>query len=284
MLVNHTTDKPIRLCSDNQSRSDGSNFDVGQGCCMVDSGQPGSGAFISGHPPMLSNRTASEHEYGDVGIHNTKSPQTAKRLRPWSSIPPHTRTPPHPHNENVSRVNIDRSDSDPGDGDSWSKRRILAAQPDGRTASNSLLQRSTPPNSEEDEDNGTLGSSPDSSAASTARTTPASESAPPAKPQLCLELSDANQDWEVRQIIGREDVDGMLHYMVDWRPTLVPEHALGYANEMVDKFEARLRTLRRVKNGRVGPNLKRGEQVVVQANASGGLQQKRRRGWPRKQI
>jgi len=36
---------------------------------------------------------------------------------------------------------------------------------------------------------------------------------------------DPNQDyWEVRKIIGREDVDGVLHYLVDLVPgTLAPD-------------------------------------------------------------
>ncbi|KUJ06153.1 uncharacterized protein LY89DRAFT_436873 [Mollisia scopiformis] len=58
---------------------------------------------------------------------------------------------------------------------------------------------------------------------STARTSPASACAP-TKSQLCQQIIDTDQDWEVRGIIGREDIDGVLHYMVDWHPTLLPEH------------------------------------------------------------
>jgi hypothetical protein len=49
---------------------------------------------------------------------------------------------------------------------------------------------------------------------------------------------DDNQDWEARKIIGKEDVDGVLHYLVEWCPTLVPKHLLGHAKELVDDFEA----------------------------------------------
>jgi len=64
--------------------------------------------------------------------------------------------------------------------------------------------------------------------------------APPTELQLAVQAIDDNQDWEVRKIIGKEDVDGVRHYLVDWSPTLVPEHWLGHAKELVDGFEARL--------------------------------------------
>jgi hypothetical protein len=117
-----------------------------------------------------------------------------------------------------------------------------------------------------------------------ASTTPAAfESAPPPEPQLAAQVINANQDWEVRKIIGKEDVDGVLYYLVEWSPTLVPKHLLGHAKEPVDEFEARLRAQRGVKNGR-GAGLKRGEQAGREADASGGQQEKRRRGRPRKQT
>lgn len=261
ILSNRTADKPIQLGSDDKSKGDDSSLDAGHAHRMVGSGQPGSGAFIFEHPPVLPNRTASEHDSGDIGIDNAKSPRTTKRQRPCSSILPHTRTPPLSHNEDGkgSREDIDHSDpNESGDGDSWSKRRKFSAPLSGGTALNSPLQRSPPPISEGDEDDGTLSSSSNSSAASTARTNPASESAPPTKPQLCLQLIDANQDWEVRQIIGKEDINGEPHYLVDWQPTLLPRHSLGDAKELVDNFEARLKARRGVKNGRGRPDLKRG--------------------------
>ena len=57
---------------------------------------------------------------------------------------------------------------------------------------------------------------------------------------------------------------------MEWTPILAPEHLLGYAKELVDEFEARLRVQRGAKNRRGGPGLKRGEQAVVEADASGG--------------
>jgi hypothetical protein len=56
----------------------------------------------------------------------------------------------------------------------------------------------------------------------TARTTPdlsVSASAPQRKPQFSPELEDFSQDWEVREVIGKEYIDGVLHYMVEWSPT-----------------------------------------------------------------
>ena len=126
-------------------------------------------------------------------------------------------------------------------------------------------------------------SSVDKNLASTARSSPVTfESASPTAPELSS-IDDASKEWEVRQIIGKEYVDGMLHYLVEWCPTLEPQHSLGHAKEMVDKFEAQLRAYRWPKSGREGLGLKVKKQAAVGADASGGQQQKERRGRPRKQ-
>jgi hypothetical protein len=52
------------------------------------------------------------------------------------------------------------------------------------------------------------------------------------------------------KFIGREDVDGVLHYLVEWCPTIEPEYSLEHANELVDEFEAQLPAQRGVKSGR----------------------------------
>jgi hypothetical protein len=130
----------------------------------------------------------------------------------------------------------------------------------------------------------TLSTFVESTFASTASTTPGTfEPAPPPEPQLAAQGIDADEDWEVRRIIGKEDIDGVLHYLVEWSATLVPGHLLGHAKELVDEFEARLQAQRGVKNA-PGAGLKRGEQAVIEADASGGRQEKRRRGRPRKQT
>jgi hypothetical protein len=32
---------------------------------------------------------------------------------------------------------------------------------------------------------------------------------------------DANQESEIRDIIAKEDVDGVVHYLVEWSPTKI---------------------------------------------------------------
>jgi hypothetical protein len=68
------------------------------------------------------------------------------------------------------------------------------------------------------------------------------ESAPRTEPQLAAHVINAKQDWEVRKIIGKEDIDGVLP----------PEHSLGHVKELVDKFEARLQAQREANNGQRG--------------------------------
>jgi hypothetical protein len=65
---------------------------------------------------------------------------------------------------------------------------------------------------------------------------------PHTEPQLAAHVINAKQDWEVRKIIGKEDIDGVLP----------PEHSLGHVKELVDKFEAQLRAQREANNGRGG--------------------------------
>lgn len=145
----------------------------------------------------------------------------------------------------------------------------------------------SPSVSEDPEDDGADGSesiSVDDNLVSIARTTPdVFEFASLTKPQLCLEVTDTNRDWEVRKIIGKEYVDGVLHYLVKWCPTLEPVNSLEHAKELVDEFEAQLIALRMDKEGRKGLGVKRDGQSVVGAEVSGGQQKMRRRGRPRKQ-
>ena len=76
----------------------------------------------------------------------------------------------------------------------------------------------------------------------------------------------------------------MLHYLVDWHPTLMPEPSLGNAKELVDKFEARLRAQRKVKNERGGLGLKRGGRAVAKPDAPTGQEEKKPRGRPRNVV
>lgn len=71
----------------------------------------------------------------------------------------------------------------------------------------------------------------------------------------------------------------MLHYMMEWCPTLQPVHSLEPAKEPVDEFEARLLVLRKDKKGRVAPGVKRDRQMMG-GEVLGGQQNKRPRGQP----
>jgi hypothetical protein len=184
-----------------------------------------------------------------------------------------------------SKGNANDSDSDEsGTDDILSKRRILADSLAGKTPLSSHNGRSQHSPSSISEDNESRNSAVDSILASTARTTPdVFESVSLTEPQLCSGvIDDANKDWEVRKIIGREHVDGVLHYLVEWYPTLEPEHSLGHAKELVDEFEAQLLSRRGFRNESEVMGLKVRKQVMLEANAS-GCQQKKRRGRPRKQ-
>ena len=171
-----------------------------------------------------------------------------------------------------------------------SKRRKLSNTLGGSTTAlnnhsgRSQHSRSSIP--EELEDDGADGSesiSVDDNLASTARTTPdVFESASLTEPQRCLDMTEKSRDWEILKIIGKEYVDGVLHYMVKWCSTLEPVHSLEHAKELMDEFEAQLRALRTNKEVRVGPNVKLDRQVTMEDDLSGG-QQKRPRGRPRKQ-
>ena len=87
------------------------------------------------------------------------------------------------------------------------------------------------------------------------------------KPSL---IHDANREWEVRKIIGKEYVDGMLHYLVEWCPTLEPQHSLGYAKELVDKLKSQLRAHRGTKSGSRVLGLKIKKQIALESDIFGG--------------
>jgi hypothetical protein len=102
---------------------------------------------------------------------------------------------------------------------------------------------------------------------------------------------DDKQEWEIDDIIDREDIDGVPHYWVEWMPTLVPKYHLKNATALVNKFEARLRAEARQCNGtwrgqRRGelPTSQAGRLVVVGACKTSETQQRKRRGRPCKQT
>lgn len=258
IIAHEIIDEPIIFYSDDKSGDD-DNFDTGHTSRTLDSAQPGNDVLDLESPRPLSNRTTNEHDNRNDGIDNNKPPHTTKRQR---SAPPfcnanlnHASTPPLPHNKDGkdSRENIRYSDrNEPGDEDIWSKRRKVSTSLGGSIDSISA--------------NGNLDS--------TARTTPVFESSPPTEP-FSTQVIDNNQTWDVRKIIGKEDVNGELHYWVVWSETLEPKHNLPKA--LVNQFEARLRAQRGVKNTRGG-------RATATANASDGQEKKRPRGRRQKQT
>jgi hypothetical protein len=66
---------------------------------------------------------------------------------------------------------------------------------------------------------------------------------------------------------------------VDWNPTLLSEHSLGHAKELVDKFEDCLRATRKVRNGPGGVGLKRNGKG---ATGMADMQHKKPKRQPRK--
>jgi hypothetical protein len=102
-------------------------------------------------------------------------------------------------------------------------------------------------------------------------------------PQQMAEVVDANQEWEIRDIVGKVDVDGVVHYWVKWKPSLLPKHVLKNAKDLVNKFEARLQARPRLGNRRERPpQSKVGQRTMLEAQAMKGMKQNKQRGRPRK--
>jgi hypothetical protein len=101
------------------------------------------------------------------------------------------------------------------------------------------------------------------------------------------EMPDDKQEWEVCDIIGKEDVNGVLHYWVQWSATLVPKCEMGKARALIARFKAGLRAQRKQRKqkgrGRLLPS-KAGKQAAAGVCATGQTQEKKRRGRPRKQA
>ncbi|TVY83406.1 hypothetical protein LSUE1_G002963 [Lachnellula suecica] len=157
--------------------------------------------------------------------------------------------------------------NDTGGEDPQSSKRQRLSSPLGATVLNRLANRSRRASSLIPEDK-------DASSAAVFK------SACPAESQLAALMIHNNDNWEVRKIIGKEDIEGVLYYRVVWAETWQPAHSLMHAKELVDEFETRMQKHRGVK--RLG--LQRGEQPAATVDISSGQQQKRPRGRPRKQT
>jgi hypothetical protein len=108
----------------------------------------------------------------------------------------------------------------------------------------------------------------------------------PAIPPQVAEVANDNQEWEICDIVGKEDVDGVPHYWIQWSITLVPKSEMGKARALVARFKAGLRAQQERKGekgrGRLLPS-KAGNQAAAGVCTTGQTQQKGR-GRPWKQV
>jgi hypothetical protein len=92
-----------------------------------------------------------------------------------------------------------------------------------------------------------------------------------ARPQMAK--VDDKQEWGIHGIIGKEEIDGVVHYWVDWNPTLVPKYDLGNARVLVEKFEARLQKQGKQKRGKQRKtSSSAGNPALVEVHAVSGKQ------------
>jgi hypothetical protein len=49
---------------------------------------------------------------------------------------------------------------------------------------------------------------------------------------------DSKQKWEIRDIIGKEDVDGVIQYLMEWSATLAPKYELKKAAYILNVFDS----------------------------------------------
>ncbi|CZT11993.1 uncharacterized protein RAG0_15992 [Rhynchosporium agropyri] len=277
-------DDTIVLYSDKDLGED-NNIGPGYARCIREGGQPGYDTCDMEYTSTISIRATYEHGDGGMGNDKDMSHQIMKRQR--SNSPPSTSNSvdsitsilPRSENEKGSRE-LARNSSKSRADDICSKRRKVST-PQGRwTISPNNPSQPSPPvsDSEKDseEDNRTLSISLDARLTSSTRSTPASEVTSPTELEVCPVLTDVDLDWDIREIIGKEDLDGVLYYLVDWHPTLLPVHSLGHAKELVDEFEARIRAQRGSKRCGLGSNTRQKAGVKVEG--------KKARGRPRKQT
>ena len=109
----------------------------------------------------------------------------------------------------------------------------------------------------------------------------------PEIPPQVAEVANDKQEWEICDVVGKEDVDGVPHYWVQWSVTLVPKSEMGKAKALVARFEAGLQAQRKQRGGKGRGGLlpsKAGKQAAAGFRATGQMQEKKQRGRPRKQV
>jgi len=281
-----THDDPMILHCDDESEED-NNLGPGHARCIGEGRQPGGDTFDMEHLPILSTCTIHEHGDGANGIGKAMPHQTIKRQR--SNSAPSTSTS-RDSITSLLRRNDDEEGSrglvnDAGESrgnDICSKRRKVSTPQSRRTIScNDPSQPSrtlSVGDEDSEEDEGTLSSSLDARLTSSSQSAPGSEVPSPTELEVCPVVTEVDQDWDVREIIGKEDLDGVTYYLVDWHPTLLPEYSLGHAKGLVQRFEARIRAQRGVNHKRGGLGSKTRQKAGVEVKG------KKPRGRPRKQT
>lgn len=60
-----------------------------------------------------------------------------------------------------------------------------------------------------------------------------------ARPLRSSDDGTPTDEWEVRCIVGEEEIDGKLHYMVEWKPTLVSEDDAHNITQLIKEWKKR---------------------------------------------
>jgi hypothetical protein len=87
-----------------------------------------------------------------------------------------------------------------------------------------------------------------------------------------VEVANDKQEWEIYSIINDEDIDGVLHYWVQWSPTLVSKSEIGKARALVARYKAWLQPQHKQKGGKGQGRLlpsKAGKQAAIGVRAIG---------------
>jgi hypothetical protein len=103
-----------------------------------------------------------------------------------------------------------------------------------------------------------------------------------ARPCYVAQVEDSYREREFHNIIGKEYIDGEVHYLVDWVPTLVRGYVLrkAQAQPLISRFEARCQA-QKEKWKREGSDRPKGFEA---ADGTRQRRQRRQRGRPRKLV
>lgn len=54
---------------------------------------------------------------------------------------------------------------------------------------------------------------------------------------LDIQTDVTSKEWEVIQILGEKEVDGIKYYAFDWKPSWIPEHDAENAKELIQAWQ-----------------------------------------------